>query len=52
METERTKAFKLVELHFLKIKVGNHIILRDDGWFDGGNNFVRVSQKHTDREAS
>lgn len=48
IETEETKKFRLKESEFLKLKVGSRIILRDDGWFDCGNNFVTVL-KDTER---
>jgi len=41
----KVKKFKLKESSFLELRIGDHIILRDDGWFDGGNNFVRISEE-------
>jgi hypothetical protein len=39
-KTKRIK--RLGESNFSRLQIGSRIILRDDGWFDKGNNFVRV----------
>lgn len=35
---------------FRLVRVGDYIILRDNGWFCSGNHLVEISQKYTDRE--
>lgn len=42
IETEELRRFRLRESEFCRLQVGYRILLRDDGWFDGGNNLAAI----------